>query len=115
MLMLLYYSLIYCTSVCATNCASNWIKGWFSVVFRICSCTIVPLFIVVHLFVDMLLSTDVIATLVWLISIAMIADLMLFEYDVMTIKVMWSKYVPILVALILDQYDPFILPQLFVI
>jgi hypothetical protein len=38
---------------------------------------IVPLFIIVHLFVDMLLFIALIATLMWLVSIVVITNLML--------------------------------------
>ncbi len=74
--------LYYCTSI--YSCA---LVCWYVV---ICSCD---------------------CNLVWLVSVAMIVDLMLFEADVVTIKLMWSKYVPILATLMLDQYDHLILPQ----
>jgi hypothetical protein len=41
----------------------------------------------------------------------MIADLMLLESVVVTTKVMCSKYAPIIVALMLNQSNPPIVPQ----
>jgi hypothetical protein len=67
---------------------------------------LVPLFVDVHLFVDMLLSTPMTMILMWLVFVAMTVDLMLLESVDVTTKVMCFEFSPSIVALILNQSDP---------
>jgi hypothetical protein len=59
---------------------------------------LILLFTIVHLFVDLLLSTPMITTLMWLVFVVVIANMMWFEFDI------------VVVALMLDQSDPHVFP-----
>jgi hypothetical protein len=76
---------------------------------------LVPLFAIVHLFANLLLSTPVITTLMWFISTTVIGNMMLLEFIVMTIKVMWYEYAFIVEVMMFDQFDPQVLSQFYVL
>jgi hypothetical protein len=63
---------------------------------------LVPMFIALHLFANLLLFVPMTVTLMWLVFTIMITDMM------------WSKYALVVVALMLDQSDPFVVFQLCV-
>jgi hypothetical protein len=44
----------------------------------------------------------------------MTIDLLLLEFAAMITNLMWSKSTPIIAALMLDQFDPHVLPQICV-
>jgi hypothetical protein len=55
-----------------------------------------------HLFVDLLLSIPMTATLMWFIFIVVTTNLMWFIFIIVTTNLMWSKSNPIVAALMLD-------------
>lgn len=59
---------------------------------------LILLFTIVHLFVDLLLSTPMITTLMWLVFVVVIANMMWFESDI------------VVITMTLDQSDPHVFP-----
>ncbi len=70
---------------------------------------LIPLFAVVHLFIDLLLFNPVTIIAMRLVSATMIADLNKSIF--MTTEVMCYESHLVVVALMLDQFDPFIVFQ----
>ncbi len=50
---------------------------------------LIPLFVAMHLFVDLLMSTLVTTTLMWLVYVVVIVDLMLLKYVIVNNGGMW--------------------------